>query len=278
MTQDTIRDRWEESVALAVPPIAFGGTEVGAGFRYGVILPCPVEGPFHNRPYEEVFDMEPRRIIAKEGPEAGKEIDNPLFGQPRRWPPRGQQTVGQAKQITVFTLAIAGLEVEGVKGDHFDGVQLMSKNAVENFTSASKAGIPEDLAFLTKVKEWGLRRLFDTGGSLQPQLDAAIRAATRKPSVGSIVSVHVKEKEPRGIAGFTRIFAVEYLAPTRASLALVDLYMKSPVFIEKRKADKAESQSDAWGAQQHDDTPGPASAPASAPVPPAPSTDDEPPF
>lgn len=292
---DAIRDRWEASGALAVPPIAFGNTEVGNGFTYGVILPCPVEGDFHNKPYEEVFDQEPRKIIAKEGPFAGQEVDNPLFGQPKRWPVRGAvhpsdprlrpdgvtPAIGEAKQITVLTLAICGLVVEGKRGDHFDGIQLMSPNATENFRAASKAGEEDDLVFLAKVKEFGLRRLFDTGGSLQPQLDKAIRATTRKPVIGAIVSVHTTEKKPRAL-GFERIFGVEYLAPTRDSLALVDLYMKSPVFIEKMQAAKAEEKQQEWGGSRHDDTsqPTPPAVQSVQPVsvPAAPTAEDEPPF
>jgi hypothetical protein len=298
---EAVKDRWEQAGALAVPPIAFGNTEVGVGFFYGVVLPCPVEGPFHNRPYVEVFDQEPRKIIAKEGPFAGQEVDNPAFGQPKRWPVRGPvhpsnpllrpdghtPAIGEPKQITVFHLAICGLEVDGKRGDHFDGIQLMSPNAVENFRAASKAGSPEDLQFLEQVKHWGLRRLFDTGGSLQPQLDKAIRSTTRKPIVGAIISVHVAEKKPRAL-GFERIFAVEYLAPTRESLAMVDAYMKAPVFIEARQADAADQKSQEWGGTQHDTDSAPANnwtapaaapaAPSMVPATPAAGSEDEPPF
>lgn len=238
---ESVYDYWSGS-KLAVPSISGKWFDkVGDGFDDAVLLPCPDPNPtgkdkYFGMGYQIVPQREPDKIPDPTG-KTRKMVDNPKAGQPRRFEPRGQQTVGNIIPQTVLWLAIPNLP---------DPTAFMSDRMIEKFKDASQAGDPDDLEFIAKVKKFGLRRLFIAGKSMDQGSRKAIKAVSGTPKQAHLISVHLSALVGNDYGGETKEYDVVYKAATADSTALVNEYLKDPVVVELREQGE-DRESDPWG-------------------------------
>ncbi len=242
---EDVRDPWE--VGLSIPAISFAEHRVGEGFTDGIIVPVQVHGKYFGKGYE--IQKKIKRVTDPETKQSSLVVD--------RWPDN------KAKPQTVLVL-LTDLPTDGSPN------AFMSDNAVARFKTAKESGDDELISFIDKVKANGLRRLFVTGGSLDPEFRAAVRGAgDGQPQPCAYVSVRIAKMEPNEHGGKTKFYEVKYRKADDASRRRVADYLASGAVIETGKRDETDPWSD-------DRQTAPASAPASRPAPA--SSGDEPPF
>jgi hypothetical protein len=240
---EEVRDPWE--VGLSIPAISFADHRVGEGFEDAIIVPVQKPGKYFGKGYE--ITKKTKQVTDPETKARSNVVE--------RWPD------GKPKPQTVLAL-LTDLPTDGSL-DSF-----MSSNAIDRFKTAAESDDEELRSFIAKVKQWGLRRAFITGGSLDPEFRAAVRGAGHSmPQPCALISVHIAKMEPNEHGGKTKFYKVEYKVPTDASRRRVADYLASGAVIETGKPDEIDPWTD-------DRTT--ASTPAAAPARSAGS--DEPPF
>lgn len=215
-----LRDSWEAG-GLQIPSIAFGDHRKGDGFKGAILLPITeainANPTFVGKGYYELAQMEPEFLV---NPKTGKrDVENPKYGEPRRWEKGFSR--GQIMQDTILFLMVP--EFAG-KDLSFD--TLVSEKYLERVQTVLKGESQDDADFLDAVVKLGLRRLFVTGGSLAPNFRASVKRFGGPPSVGASLSVVIDDMEPNDSGGKTKIYGVDYQAPTAENLAQVEKFMK----------------------------------------------------
>ena len=238
---DEPRDIWE--IGLTIPAISFADRRVGEGFSNGIIVPTQ-SGKYQGKGYEIAKKYKDEKD--ENGKPTGKQIVD-------RWPD------GKPKGQTVLTL-LTDLQ----PGD------FMSSKAIDRYKTAADSGDDELLAFIAKVKQWGLRRAFMSGQSLDPEFKAAVRGAgTSMPQPCAYVSVHIAKIESNQYGGRSKFYTVEYRPADDASRAKVAAYLASGPVVETGNRDS----DDPW---RDNDSGSSGGSPAMAAA--ASSTGEEPPF
>ena len=205
-----IQDTWE-GFGLSIPVVAWGEHRNGDAVKDAILLPTMIGNPkFLNKGYHQIPDMEPKEI---NGPN-GEFVDNPNFGQPKRW-----ESNGKIKVVTVLTLLT---DLNGFDFEHF-----VSEQARKKIEEALRSEEEDDAEFLETVRTWGLRRLYVTGGSLDPNFKTAVKNTTGVPQAGAILTVTHEGKvaHPKKKGVKVNQFGVDYRPPTGASLARVQEYI-----------------------------------------------------
>jgi hypothetical protein len=241
---EEVRDPWE--VGLSIPSISFADHRVGEGFDDAIIVPVQVPGKYFGKGYE--IQKKTKRVTDPETRAQTLVVD--------RWPD------GKPKPQTVLVV-LTDLPTD----DSLES--FMSDNAKARFKTAAESGDDELLGFISKVKQWGLRRFFITGGSLDPEFRNAVRGAGHSnPQPCAYVSARIAKMDANEYGGKTKFYVVKYREPDDASRARVAQYLATGAVIETGKRD----ETDPWS----DDRSAPA---ASAPAAKAASASgDEPPF
>lgn len=238
------RDIWE--IGLSVPAISFADRRVGEGFTDGIIVPVQV-GKYQGKGYE--IGKKYKDEKGPDGKPTGKQVVD-------RWPD------GNPKGQTILMLLT----------DLGPG-EFMSEKAIERFKMAADSGDDELLQFIAKVKQFGLRRFFISGGSLDPEFRSAVRASgDGKPQPCAYVSAHIAKMEGNEYGGRTKFYKVEYRKADDASRAKVAAYLATGAVVDTGRRDEGDS----W----REDTSNKSlvTEPASPAARAATSSGDEPPF
>lgn len=214
---DEVRDPWE--VGLSIPSISFADHRVGEGFSDAIIVPIQIPGKYFGLGYE--IQKKTKQVTDPETKQRSLVIE--------RWPD------GKPKPQTVLTL-LTGLGVG----------EFMSDQAITRFKTAAESGDDELLGFINKVKQFGLRRLFVTGGSLDPEFRAAVRGAgDGKPQPCAYVSVEIVKMEPNEHpGGRTKFYKVQYRQADQTSRDKVAQYLATGAVIETGKRDETDPWAD----------------------------------
>lgn len=256
-----VQDTWE-GFGLGVPVIAWGEHRKGEGIKDAIIVPTMIGNPkFIGKGYVQIPDMEEKEIP---GP-SGDFVSNPKYGQPKRW-----ENNGKIKQITVLTL------ITDLHGFGFE--DFLSEQSRKRVEEALAGDDDEAKEFLDVVGKWGLRRLYITGGVLEPKFKKAVKAVGSSPQPAGLVTVTHggKVAHPKRPNVKVNEFDVAYAAPNAASLARVQEYVAkaAPIINKYLEANAPEPEAPASAAASL--PPAPAAAGRGAPVSSRPSEDDAP--
>jgi hypothetical protein len=187
------------AVHVTVPTVSWKYARIGDGWR-GIILPN---------------DKGESYKITQQTDENG----NPKWWDEGKEDPKQQQDV------------LLGFLQDVKSGAPINDDDWISSAALERFAVARKAGDPEASAMIKLIEDLNLRRQLIKGESMEKGMLNAVRELSAdlgpRPVIGATLKIILGGLEPNVYKGETKIYEVEYGAPTEETRAKVQEYLSA---------------------------------------------------